>query len=244
MGASASSLGWTVTVEGVVSDRWYAYILCTLSRDDGGVIEPGEYGFHHWDFGLPEGEGYGWSGGIQWLTDGDLGDNKVPFLFHISSRNTWDMGGAHIRMTLEGLSTSSYAESWALLVGGGGRWELEFDLPAGDRTRDFTPGLEVQVGGAPATLELVRCAPLELWVEFTSEAGAFQTFNSTLDPFDAEYPVFLLADGSTLKLGGGGGTGDGSRWYSAYTPREGTIDPAQIVGLQIGDAVYPLALGE
>ena len=38
VGASDSSLGWTITVDEVYGDRWYAGLNCTLSRDDGKVL--------------------------------------------------------------------------------------------------------------------------------------------------------------------------------------------------------------
>ena len=69
------------------------------------------------------------------------------------------MTGTTIHLTLNGLSTTSRAESWALLAMGGGQWELEFPLPAESQVQEFTPDLEFQVGDKTAILETVHCLP-------------------------------------------------------------------------------------
>ncbi|UQT49306.1 hypothetical protein M5E87_05280 [Flavonifractor plautii] len=111
-------------MDGVASDRWYAYILCTLSRDDGNAMTAGHYGFGQFDFGLES--SLDWSASIQWLEDSDPADNQVPFAIYLNNQDSWDMTGTTIHLTLNGLSTTSRAESWALLAMGGGQWELEF----------------------------------------------------------------------------------------------------------------------
>lgn len=114
IGESDSDLGWTVSVDGVASDRWYAYILCTLSRDDGNAMTAGHYGFGQFDFGLES--SLDWSASIQWLEDSDPADNQVPFAIYLNNQDSWDMTGTTIHLTLNGLSTTSRAESWALLA--------------------------------------------------------------------------------------------------------------------------------
>ena len=243
VGVSASDLGWTVTVDGVASDRWYAYILCTLSRDDGESITAGEYGFGNLDSGTSLEDGWK-SGTIRWLEDNDPNDNQVPFLRILHTNNQWDVAGTTVRLGFEELHTASLLESWGLMVRGGGAWEVEFTLPAEQHVADFHPDLAVEVCGKPARLSLVRVAPLEIWLEFTSEAGAFESFNPTLETYDAEYPCLLLSDGTELsKYSGGGGKGDGSQWHTnLLLPAGRTVAPSEIVGLRIGETVCPLTL--
>ena len=94
IGESDSDLGWTVSVDGVASDRWYAYILCTLSRDDGNAMTAGHYGFGQFDFGLES--SLDWSASIQWLEDSDPADNQVPFAIYLNNQDSWEIGRAHV----------------------------------------------------------------------------------------------------------------------------------------------------
>ena len=247
IGESDSDLGWTVSVDGVASDRWYAYILCTLSRDDGNAMTAGHYGFGQFDFGLES--SLDWSASIQWLEDSDPADNQVPFAISLNNQDSWDMTGTTIHLTLNGLSTTSRAESWALLAMGGGQWELEFPLPAESQVQEFTPDLEFQVGDKTAILETVHCTPLEMWAAFTSQDGAFARFNPTLEDFDRAWcdentPIFVLTDGTEWAADGwGGGQGDGGYWYNSYRCEDKRpLNPADVVGLRIGENVYPLTL--
>lgn len=246
VGASDSSLGWTVTVDSVLGDSWYAYILCTLSRDDGTALTPGSFGFHDWDFGIPDGKNN--SSSIHWLADGDLTDNKAPFGFYLSNQNSWDMNGTTLHLTLEGLSTASLGESWALMAGGGGKWELEFTLPAESTAEDFAPALAFRLGEVEAVLETVRVSPLEVWVECFSAEGAFCMLNPAREDYDPEWananrPCLVLADGTELYAdGSGGGSGDGSYWYSGFRAAEKPVAPEDITGLRVGETVYPLCL--
>lgn len=246
VGISASDLGWTVTVDGVASDRWYAYILCTLSRDDGETISQGQFGFESYDFGIPD--KLDWST-VQWLEDSAPTDNQVPFALYVNNADSWDMAGTAVDLTLWGLSTADRAESWALLLQGGGRWELEFTLPSENNARDFVPELEFKIGDKTAVLETVSCTPLEIVATFTSLDGAFAQFNPTLEDFDRVWyeeniPVFLLKDGTEWPpSGSGGGLGDGSFWqYSYQCGDKEPLDPGDIVGLRIGETVCPLTL--
>lgn len=247
VGVSASDLGWTVTVDGVASDRWYAYILCTLSRDDGQAITQGNFGFGTFDFGFPY--RLNWSASIHWLEDSDPTDNQVPFALYVNNADSWDMAGTAVDLTLWGLSTADRAESWALLLQGGGRWELTFTLPAESKVQDFTAGLEFQIEGKTAILETVSCTPLEMIATFTSPDGAFAPFSITSDDFDRTWreensPVFVLADGTEWAPDStGGGLSDGSLWHYSYQCGDKEpLDPGDIVGLRIGETVCPLTL--
>ena len=136
-----------------------------------------------------------------------------------------------------------------LLAMGGGQWELEFPLPAESQVQEFTPDLEFQVGDKTAILETVHCTPLEMWAAFTSQDGAFARFNPTLEDFDRAWcdentPIFVLTDGTEWAADGwGGGQGDGGYWYNSYRCEDKRpLNPADVVGLRIGENVYPLTL--
>ena len=240
VGVSDSSLGWTITVDGTVCGSWYTYLLCTLSKDSGGKLQPGEFGFHEWSFDFQEDGGK--STVIQWLTDSEPEDNRIPFCVSIQNNGQWSMNGQRLHMRLEGLLTASFAESLALLAAGGGKWELTFDLPAaGPPEQSLAAPVEVLLNGKPAVLAEARCAPMKIFARFTSEAGAFQILNPTMADLSEEvYPLFVLADGTVLDMGGGGGSGDGTEWRSSYSLHDGALLSAPVVALQIGDAVYPL----
>lgn len=246
VGVSDSSVGWTVTVDSVLGDSWYTYIICTLSRDDGAAIAPGEYGFHKWDFGIPEGNN---SSGIHWLEDEDETDNQVPFGFYLTNYNRWDLCGYTLHLTLNGLNTASFTENWRMMMAGGGKWELEFTLPSEGSAEDFTPAVPLVIEGKEAVLDTVRVSPMEVWAEFSSAEGAFAVLNATLESYDQEQalantPCFVLMDGTELHADGTGlGNGDGSYWDTGFRAPEGvTLAPADIVGMKIGDTVYPLTL--
>lgn len=247
VGVSDSSMGWTVTVDSVLGDSWYTYVICTLSRDNGAAITPGEYGFHEWDFGIPDGMEHRIS--IHWLEDEDETDNQVPFSFYLTSRNSWDLCGHTLNLTLGGLNTADFAETWRMMLAGGGKWELEFTLPTEGSAEDFAPALSLTIEGKEAVLDTVRVSPMEVWAEFSSTDGAFAPLNGTLETYDPEWslshtPCFVLTDGTELYAdGGGGGSGDGSYWYMGYRAPDGRIlTLVDLVGVKIGKTVYPLTL--
>ena len=57
IGESDSDLGWTVSVDGVASDRWYAYILCIMALDsstlDWRAVWTGARHFNGWRTVIP-----------------------------------------------------------------------------------------------------------------------------------------------------------------------------------------------
>ena len=146
------------------------------------------------------------------------------------------------------LSTASLGESWALMAGGGGKWELEFTLPAESTAEDFAPALAFRLGEVEAVLETVRVSPLEVWMECFSAEGAFCMLNPAREDYDPEWananrPCLVLADGTVLYAdGSGGGSGEGSYWYSGFRAAEKPVAPEDITGLRVGETVYPLCL--
>lgn len=245
VGVSASSMGWTITVDSVMSDRWYFILRCTLSKDDGTAIVPGEYGFGEWDFGLYPLDN---SAGIYWLTDEDPGDNQIPFGFSVSNGNGYDFAGRTLHLTLTNLVSADFWESWGMMLAGGGRWELDVPLHVESKAVKYTPELAFQVLDKAAAIRTLWVSPLEVWVELTSVEGAFFPYNGTREDYDktlarANSFAILLADGTRLVGGGGGGSGDGNELYGAYGREDRTpIWAEEIVAFQVGDRVYPLSL--
>lgn len=245
VGVSASSMGWTVTVDSVMSDRWYFILRCTLSKDNGTAIVPGEYGFGAWDFGLYPLSN---SGGIAWLTDEDPGDNRIPFGFSVRNDNEYDFAGRTLHLTLTNLVSADFWESWGMMLAGGGRWELDIPLHAESKAVEYTPKLVFQVLDKAAAIRTLWVSPLEVWVELTSAEGAFFLYNGTREDYDetlarANAFTLLLADGTRLQGSGGGGSGDGNELYGAYGREDrAPIRAEDVVAFQVGDGVYPLSL--
>ena len=61
---------------------------------------------------------------------------------------------------------------------------------------------------------------------------------------DENTPIFVLTDGTEWAADGwGGGQGDGGYWYNSYRCEDKRpLNPADVVGLRIGENVYPLTL--
>lgn len=245
VGASDSSLGWTITVDEVYGDRWYAGLNCTLSRDDGKALTQGEYGFRDWDFGLDE---LNWSGGILWFADDNVLDNQIQFGFTIANDHGWDLAGRTLHLEIQGLNSANYDESLGLFLRGGGAWSLDVPLNyAPAEMTEYAPKLSLSIDGRQGTLDTLYYSPTTIWGEGSSGEGAFNALNGTLEGYDpADSTAWLiLTDGTRIKGGAAGGSGDGSRiTVEFYLDEHGPITPGEVCGIVIAQEEYPLALEE
>lgn len=243
VGVSSSSLGWTVTVDEVYGDQWYAELLCTLSRDDGKRITQGDFGFSNWDLGITE---HNWSASIHWFTGENLSDNEVRFGFSVSNNREWELAGRTLRLELKGLNSASFDESLKLLLFGGGVWTMEVPLnyiPA--EVTEYTPMLPLVIDGRQGVLEKLQFSPLTVWGEASSMEGAFDVCNGTLGSYDpsSSMACLILTDGTRINDSSGGGSGDGN-WigFEFYLGEHGPIRPEEVCGIVIAQTEYPLTL--
>lgn len=232
VGLSHTDGNWTITVDYAFGDDWYCYLLCTLTRADGGSIPDVRCGFSEIDYAL---EGAS-SRSIRWLSGEDA--SSKSFYLKLSATPGETLGST-CTVTLRDLCVEAPLELLDRLAHGGGSWTFTFplDYPMSGKTFSIRQPLSLPTG--QAVLEAVRWSPLEVYITSSGRGDAFQGDIDRLE-YLADMRL-LLADGSSFAPERGGG--NDQEWYSSFSLiTYGPIAPEDVVGVQIGDTTYPLTL--
>ncbi len=131
VGVSATSGGYTLTVDAIIGDRYNYAVVYTMTRDDGQPMPEGRLTLSGWDF-TRRGSG----GGS--LTAGYPGDapNQVHFISHWQSSSA--MLGRYISVSFEALVADDFSGGETVIAKG--PWQVDFTLRYQDATRKVPTG--------------------------------------------------------------------------------------------------------
>lgn len=207
IGATASTNGYTLTVEAVIGDRHNAAVVYTLEKEDGAPIPDKAY-FEDWNTVFLTGNN---SGGTLSVFPNKDDPSKIHIIEFWHDKTP--LIGRLVHASFSNLVFETQSESIQLASG---PWEVKYTFRYEDASQNV-PVRDLSVkdkSGKQYRINKISISPIGLYMDLTivdPEWGAphMQHFEASL----------LLSDGSLIEMKGGGGGGGhqmGDKTMEAY----------------------------